>query len=193
MSESMSSKLNGILTYTEKYDLTDFKFTWYLSGNTKLAQYISKNYFGEIINVNLELKTDELYLDYILSRTSMDPLAFDLATDNEKIMLKGLPHKTLCFIIDYISKKIRKFDKVFLEAAPYLGKEIKGRSPVNLILYYKRLGFGISEDETEDYTKLKYNSEQSIQMEGETENIIKVCSSIFTTPLSENDILIQKK
>ena len=192
MSQLVFSKLNGRLTYIELS--TEFNFTWYLTGNTKLAQYISETYDEEIINLNLTLDKSNksiLNIEYLLSRVSMDPLAFDLATDNEKQMLKGLPHKTLCFVMNYILTNFYKFDKVQLKAFPYLGKDIKGRNPINLILYYKRLGFIISEDETGDYTNLNFDKRQSIKMEGKYEDIIKVCSSTFTIPLDENDVIIQ--
>lgn len=170
-----NSSKDGTFLITAKmkiYDYsntTNYELSWSIQGNTPLAVYADMTE-SKLIYISLIYSAEiaSIELSYWKSLVAMDTIARDLMSKKEEIYLKGLPHKSLCYMLSYILQDAKMPpSRVDLIAIPDTGGSAFENKD-KLYLYYEKLGFHIIE-------KVK----DIALMEGTMEEVQKVCKNIF--------------
>lgn len=168
------------------------KFYWFIAENsdTLLARYLKIKYGGRkfpIIDIELGINVkgqhSTLNLDSWSSLLAGDELALKLASPTEVRMLKGLPYRTLCYILGLIkhawNPKLKFPEVITLDAAPSYG--IAGRrhrkDAWNLIRYYKSIGFKVESSNGEQDEKKQLEDKGRLEMSAPLNQTLNICEN----------------
>lgn len=151
-----------------------YDFNWYLDGETQLASYVNHNRRRKtpVINVTISVQDDgSLLLENFTSLLGMNKLSLQLASSEEKEMLKGLPYSSLCFLIGFIiTREQIKDPLIMLEATP-LGDI--DRDSMRLIRFYKKIGF--TTDLSDEIISSYLDAGRAVIMVGDYNKITNTC------------------
>jgi hypothetical protein len=194
-----SSELEGLakIKIPKQFDKSkntrgSIKFYWFIAENsdTLLARYLKIKYGGRkfpIINIELEINVKEqhstLHLGSWSSLLANDELALKLASPTEVRMLKGLPYRTLCYILGLIrhawNPKLNFPEVITLDASPSYG--IAGRrhkkDAWNLIRYYKSIGFKAESSNGEQDEKKQLEDKGGLDMSAPLTQTLNICEN----------------
>jgi hypothetical protein len=130
-------------------------FTWRVKGKSKLAavskafkkssEHPNYHYKGEAINIFIEISNVINIVGFYSIAMLGQPLT-DMISDNDRKMLKGLGHSSLCFLFSFLSREQKLPSEIRLNA---LGS-MKGKEMEGLFQYYKSIGFEFSEPDKVD-------------------------------------------
>lgn len=192
-----SSELEGLakIKIPKQFDRAkntrgSIKFYWFIAENsdTLLARYLKIKYGNRkfpIIDIELGINVkgehSTLNLDSWSSLLVGDELALKLASPAEVRMLKGLPYRTLCYILGLIkhawNPKLKFPEVITLDAAPSYG--IAGRrykkDEWNLIRYYKSMGFKVESSNGEQDEKKQLEDKGRLEMFAPLTQMLNIC------------------
>lgn len=179
------STLNGqMLIHTHSPRSIQYVFTWFLLGDTILARYLKIMNEPALRIVIIAIDSGELDLDSWYTVIGRDPIARNYASNKELLMIKGLAHKTMCWMLDYINTQ-QQVNKITLDAMPSMGAAIYSE-PIKLIKYYQNIGFSLNESMT-DVKIRDYLETGTIHMSGSFNQIHTICSQMSKDNLTDFD------
>lgn len=148
MSSSCLSSFWGGMSITDNE--TNFVFKWKVSGNSALASYVNERYGGNIIYVDVCTQTEydsnnntavDIILENWTSVIASDKLAESKASTSELNFLRGLPYRSLRYILRYIEILCAFDGNCLRNIVLYAEPRNLNKDPLNLIRYYKSIGF----------------------------------------------------
>jgi hypothetical protein len=171
----------GTMTITNYGDVF---LVWEVSGQSKLAA-VSKSfkkssnhpmlgyeYMGEAIKITLEIDEDEaIDIAGLYSIAMLGSTLIDMISDNDKKMLKGLAHSSLCFMLSVLAKERKLPSKVKLDAqGTMVGKE----GMEGLFNYYKSIGFEFSKP---DKVEKHLSKGVAVPMKSKLKKVMDCCAT----------------
>lgn len=125
-------------------------FTWEVSGKSKLAavskafkrssEHPNYHYEGEAISIFIEIGR-VISIAGFYSIAMLGSSLTDMISNNDRKMLKGLAHSSLCFLLSFLSREQKLPSEIRLDAQGIM----KGKKTEGLFQYYKSIGFEFSD------------------------------------------------
>lgn len=165
-------------------DDSDVSLVWEVSGQSKLAAVsnsfkkssghpmLGYEYQGEAINITLEIDEDEaIEIAGLYSIAMLGSALIDMISDNDRKMLKGLAHSSLCFMLSVLAKERELPSRVKLDAqGTIVGKE----GMEGLFNYYKSIGFEFSKP---DKVEKNLSKGVAVPMKSKLKKVMDCCAT----------------